>query len=512
MGVRRAVVSAGLVAVVALLWALLPQKAANRTAPSPATGPLKPAPTATGGSPAEPEAAPPEAEAAPGTVSGTLRYEDGTPAVGGKLTMHSGDVEVDATGAFRFDNVRPGYQSIFLVRQLELREFWLDPGEERRFDLVIARGGTLRGRVVAAEERLPLNCAVDLVTREGRIIYRDGTRGGSFDFGWVPGGGYYVVAHGHYARWNPAKLDASAGKVAPEPEDGEFDLRNRDLEVAKPGFQTTVVACDVDRPDVALEIALPHSRSIDVRFENLPPEWAGRGDVEIRYVIQWRDRRGLDFTLPPSNAIGWSFGGPFGTALDERGAASLRAPPPGVYTMSFVDPYGRVPAWLEQEVTIPEGSLPDPVIRLPDGARVIVSHGGPDGLAIGPVIAYAARASDADRVFARVPAGHHAIWTLGDFCKVRVGEIDVPSGGEIRHEIKPSGTASLYARLESTDGDDPAELRREGDNEVVASEYRPRHWFSFFELEAGRYTLIVKGRRIPIVLAEGQRLDLGVIR
>jgi hypothetical protein len=478
------------------------------------SAPFEALPTAGSAPPPEPEAPPAaDSEEARGTITGTLRYEDGAPAVGRKLTIHGeADVEVDAAGVFRFENVRPGSHTIFLVRQLDLTELWLEPREERRFDLVIARGATVCGRVVSADERVPVFCAVDVVTREGYILYRGQTyKNGLFDFGWVPGGSY-VVAHGNNAQWSREKTEVSKGDD--EELEGEFEPWGRDLKVAKPGFQSAVVAYDGDRPDVAMEIALPRSRQIEIRFENLPPEWTGPIDYEIRYMIWWRDDRGINFTLPPSNAIGQSFDGVEWTSLDERGAVSMPAPPPGTYTMSFLDPYGRVPVWIEQKVTIPEGPLPDLAIRLPDGARVIVLRGGRECLAIGPAIAYPPRprrsAPDPEHVFPRVPRGHHAIWRLDRFHRVRVGEIDVPATGDIRHVLGPNGTSQLQAKLESNAQDDPAELRREADGEVVAQEYWPLHWFEFSGLEAGRCTLVVKGRRIPVVLAEGQRLDLGV--
>ncbi len=507
----------GLVAVAALIWALLPAKDALRTAPVVTTAPSDAMPAGAGVTTVpEPDAATPDAKEAFGTVTGTLRYEDGAPAVGRSLTIDGEqDVEVDAAGDFHFDNVRPGYRTLFLVPRLELRDLWLEPGEERGIDLVIARGATVRGRVVAADERVPVFCAIDVVTREGRILHRGETKKhGLFDLGWVPGAGY-VVAHGHCAQWSRRKPDVSKGGSDPEPDEeeheGELENWGRDRELAKPPLQSAVVACDTDRPDVALEIALPRSRGIEIRFENLPPEWTGRGSA-IPYMIWWRDRRGIDLTLPPSNAIGNPFPGFGSISLDERDTVHLSAPPPGVYTMSLLDPNGFLPAWVEPEVTIPEGAPPDQTIRLPDGARVIVSHGGPEGLAIGPASAFPPRPPDPGHVFPRVPKGHHAIWRVGRFSRVRVGEIDVPSGGEIRHEIGPSGTAGVRAKLEAAGGDDPAELRRESDNEVVASECWSRHWFAFSGLEAGRYTLIVKGRRIPVVLVEGEKLDLGVIR
>jgi hypothetical protein len=244
-----------------------------------------------------------------------------------------------------------------------------------------------------------------------------------------------------------------------------------------------------------------------VRFENLPPEW----HRDIPYVLEWRDPRGLSLTLPPSNRIGWP-SGCYSTRIDDNGRAEpLPAPEAGQYTLSLVPPdRDDVPAWLTREVTIPEGAPPALVLRIPDGARVtLIAQGEPGRLAIGP--AEAGPWEEGRVVFPRVPAGRHEIWRLDRFGSVRVGEIDVPAHGEIRHELKPLGTARLEAEFEWSPKPDAVELRRDADGQVMARDPHGGR-VRFERLDPGNYTLVAGEHRITVVLADGEKLDLGAIR
>jgi hypothetical protein len=473
-----------LVAVVALVVLYFAQPAHDgvdrRAAPQPAAAPGKPAsaldPTSDGVLSAEP--APPPEPRGVGTVVGTVRYEDGTPAaglrimVGGSSTWH----RIGDDGSFRFESVRAHPWHRLTLDTVDVAHFPLAAGEEQRFDIVVPRGGVLRGIVVTKEDGAAAKRCPVLVSADewGEVASRLTREDGTFEVGWVPGG-----------RW--------VLRVIPD----------------RSTHQSIVVECPVRGRDVDVRVELESARPLPLRFENLPPEWR-----EEMPLVPWlHDRGGRLLSLPPSNAIGWP-GGEWSTSLDPLGQPKNRiaSPAPGVYTVAMVQttphsPYHGIP-WLMLPVNIPEDMQAEVVIRIPDGARVTVVSPQPlRELAIGPARAYGDDGAPPRYTFPRVPSGDHAIWEVGRLHMVRVGEITVPAGGDFRHELAPTGTAQL-----SGEASLPLELRRTADDLIVARKWTGGVRFQFPHLSAGRYVLATRESRVPVELVEGQALDVGVVR
>ena len=127
---------------------------------------------------------------------------------------------------------------------------------------------------------------------------------------------------------------------------------------------------------------------------------------------------------------------------------------------------------------------------------------------IGPVILFLQRTRKVR--FPYVPAGRHGIWFLRANQEIRVGEVEVRAGNEIRHELTLSGTAVLRGRPDPY-GESAAELRRPN-GQVVAREAGSSSDFAFIGLQPGSYLLVLGERRIPVQLAYDQDLDLGILR
>jgi len=428
------------------------------------------------------EPTPPPESGATGTVFGTVRYEDGVPATGLRVTVWNGKAPtLGDDGCFRFEGVDADTSHRLSVEGVTVARFSISPDEERRLDIVLPRGGTLCATVVTKEEGEAIqDCRILLSSTEwGWITMGMSREDGTFEVGWVPGGHYRFLVFPRY----PYAVD--------------------------PTHRTAAVEVQVGDGGLAFRITLQPARPIPLRFQNLPPEWTER----MPLVAWWYDRQGRLLSLPPSNAIGWD-GGDWDTDLDPLGRPKygLPIPPVGEYTLELVqvtprEGYYGLP-WLTMPVVVAETMPSEITVRLPDGARVtVVAQDAFEELNIGPARAYRERREPAHYVFPRVPAGHYVIWERDRWNQVRVGEITVPTGGEIREDLSPAGTAILV-------GKSPAllELRRASDDLLVARADFGGGQFRFSHVPAGRYLLSTGQSQVQVDLLDGQTLDVGSVR
>jgi hypothetical protein len=407
-------------------------------------------------------------------ICGTVKYEDGAPAEGLRVHCVAGpEVSLDPQGSFHFE-VEPRVFWKVCLGRIALEMIYAEPGEEYRVNAVVPRGAELHGVVVTADGgRAATGCLVFLFSeRWGTLGMIETRRNGHFDTDWLPHGTYDVI-------------------VQP---------------VRHQRYRTEIVSFD-STTGRRLRIALSPAPAMPLRFENLPPEW--RSGLPL--VVWCFDGKSRLLTPAPTNRIGARVDGLRSLDLDEEGrpTSSMPTPEPGNYTLALLDPAHRERRWLTRDIVVTDGPLEDIVLRIPDGARVVVTPEGDttnlDNLVIGP--AAASNSDDGVYLFPRVPAGHHAIWWSGNGALVRLRDIDVPKSGEIRCTPHIPEDAAAITGWAARRG--PTELRRPGDDQLVARKSPRGLWFEFAPLAPGHYVLVVGERRVPITLAPRQRLELG---
>jgi len=422
--------------------------------------------------PGEPATA--DATADRGIVRGRLTYEDGSPAAGLPVTLQYGHfpTTTDNAGEFRID--APSGEHALYLGLLELEEFELRPRQEHVAEHVVPRGAVVSGSVVAAEDGRPLGRLWPWLYGS-RLSEMTFTReDGTFMFGWVPSGTYHLVV----------------------PDSG-------------PRRRTEVAVFTVESADIVVRIEAAEAPPLRVRLENLPAEWL----KTVPLYIEIRDEAGHPHTVPPSDAIGGPHG-PFETSVDPTGYV-LYAPPvpiPGRYMLSLLHMAWDTP-YLEVPFESPACVDNEIVVRIPDGARLVVTHPGdvrlPWGRLSGLVVgtSFGNFGDAAERVvFPRVSAGRQTIWKTNTWSVVRVGEVEIPGSGEASYTID----SDLGARIEGASrGERNVRLHREGDGLLVAWKREGSPQIAFGALAPGRYTLLVDDRRIPIELAIRQVIDFG---
>lgn len=429
-----------------------------------------------------------------GAVYGSLRYADGGAASNialdvdgrrgvddwfGYLGVLRDTARVRTDGTFRLEGV-PAWPLLRLragaavVAQFELR-----PGEERRLDVVVPRGGVLRGVVVDRVGGIPIShCTLRAWNREWGETGAEQTIGddGRFEFGWVPGG-----------NWNLIVVPPS-------------NLRE--------SHASAVVPCSLHGGDVDLRVELKSSRPVPIRFTNVPRDWA----AELPLVAWWYDSEGRLLSARPGNSLGRPTG-IRSTPLDAAGRPiqNVPSPAPGRYTLKLVTVGVHAPnaprIWTEFDLTVPDDTTDDLVVRLPDGAQVsIVTREDYGVLAIGPVSSEKRDSEDEFR-FPRVPAGRHTIWSMCGFQYARVGEFTVPTRGALRYELLSPGTAEIRGSADLV-----LALRRMPDAVLIAKKWSGPSKFSFTRLAGGEYLLVTRRSRVSVTLADGQTLDIGTVR
>jgi len=420
-----------------------------------------------------------EEEPAPGraTISGRVRYSDGSAAPGRRIQVGpSLWTDTDEDGRFRFRDAEPGgyfaaVDGAFLLR------FQIAVGEVRDLDIEIARGH-VGGIVLDAETGEPINEVTVLLGPDRWGLASFTGRNGRFEFPTVPPGTHRLVA-----------LDAASNRCYSEP---------------LSAYETETVACPVGGSDVDLAFRLRRARPLQVRFENVPSAWRS----ELPLALVFKDRLGQ----LPDLACG---SGEVPLWLDDAGR--LRhpppAPPPGEYDMVTVATRRQPIPWLSQPLSVPKGPVVEQTIRLPDGGSVVLEFPWATRehtcfLRVGPILVM--ENAVAELRIPYVPEGRQGIWLLCTRYEVRVGEVTVTAGREVRIAQPPGGSAALRGRLDPP-SDELVVLRDERD-EVIASQWRWSYDFEFGLLPAGSYVFEAGDLRFPVTLAEGETKDLGILR
>jgi len=408
-----------------------------------------------------------------GVIRGRLTYRDGSPAGGVPVSLQYAHfkTQTDAAGQYRID--APAGQHSLYVGLLEIEDFELRAGQQHVADHVIPRGATVSGVVVAAEDGSPLTRGWPRLYGELVSAGSFTRKTGAFQFSWIPNGNYHLVVAG-----------------------------------SGPSRRTALIAFAVESTEVDLRVEIPIAPPLPLRFTNLPAEWR----ESVPFHIEIVDGGGRRHTVPRSNAIGFP-GGPESTDFDQAGRAQ-NAPPtpaPGKYVLKLMDV-----AWSEPYLEVPfdsPGRDQEVEVRIPDGARVVVSqlhevitHTSPrlNRLVVGTACERLLPFRQIE--FPRVPAGRRAIWKIGSWSSVRLGQVDVPPSGDVMHVIDRDLNAGI--RGEGV-GDREIQLLHEADDALVAWKLEGSPKFLFSPLCAGRYVLVVDGHRRAVELNARQMIDLG---
>jgi len=410
-----------------------------------------------------------------GVIRGTIRYEDGSPVTGLNVLLDDFWEKPLVDGTFRYERVPAGCRWLYLESVL-VETILLRPDQERRLDIRVRRGGRVKGLATAADTGEPIRHRVVSLKGPWETNARLTGDDGAFDLGWVAGGSYDLVVV-HYGAYGG-----------------------------------TVVPCDVDK-DLDVAVAVPRAVPLRVRFDNLLEEWrvdngwAANARYSLHLDVLFHDSAGRLLSLPYSNRIGWPHG-PRSIELDEHGrpVRPFRAPGRGTYSLTLRGRRCENP-WLRIPALVPDPSK-EIVLRFPDGVPVTVVGDGEvlSALRIGP-----ARVGVSDEgvaYFERTPFGRHVIWHSTRFSEVKVGEIEVVGKEAIEHDLGPLGRARLRG-LAATEF--LPELRRAADDALVARKLGGGSLFRFVPLHAGAYVLVHGDLRVPVTLAAGQDLDLGLV-
>ncbi|MEM8883332.1 MAG: sigma-70 family RNA polymerase sigma factor [Planctomycetota bacterium] len=290
----------------------------------------------------------------------------------------------------------------------------------------------------------------------------------------------------------------------------DADGRFRFAHLPRGDYQLTVrhTGCEiwagtVEASDEAalVEIQLRHQRELEVRFENLPPEWRDApiylhvSDSEHLFVHSYRPR-----------------------LVD--GVARIPAPPPGRYRIMQIASLGSPLPAMESNVEIAPHTLEPVVFKLPSGAVltgiVTKSDGTPYHGALELERGKLGFRTDKRGRFRvpSAPAGRTWVRLPLDLLRARLIEIDVPAGGAAHFDIRLPGGAGFTTEATSDRKLDfyIVELRR-GD-EVVGQGFSYDGKVRFEHLAPGRYELQVRAneattRKITVDLAanEMRKLD-----
>ena len=436
-----------------------------------------------------PEPVTPDREPIPdgkGSVAGVIRFDDGSPLAHCKLSLWGTPAvmgETDDQGRFHIHGDWV-YDRVLCVRGDD-ESYYMGLGTARmkadevvELDLTIQRGFMLEGIITRAGTDEPVaGAAVHFRRRDdGREQARFGLvntdRAGRFRFEYMPKATY-------------------------------------DVDVTSPGLEPKLVALDLGG-DRTLALALKPARALIVKFEALPPAWAG---ATIHLMIQRMDEA--------------AFTSSFERKIDDMGEVYVDAPPPGRYRAELIPARGApLPRLTESKLIIREQEPPRLVFEIPAGSSVVGSVVLPDGTPYrGALLSfdegdYETRADQSGAFsFSFVAAGANRLLLGGSGSwQLALDDLEIRASGSIRHDIQLHGTASVKGRLvtDAVSWSFHVELFRAGDKE----RFHARAWpegngeFSLPHVEAGEYRLRATARDVApierdIALVQGEQLDLG---
>ncbi|MEM8884068.1 MAG: sigma-70 family RNA polymerase sigma factor [Planctomycetota bacterium] len=420
------------------------------------------------------------------SVFGRVRFRDGSPAAGYRLSLSGSPAHVvttDAEGRYHIHDewvsprdlcIRGPLDYSFCVAHAPLRE-----DERIEVDVVLERGFTVSARVTRKDDGGPV--------KRARV---------------------YLRSNNHdrkQGRWGWLLLDDEGRLRFDHVPAGSYQLQV----VESPGLESVSRLIEVeDHLDVA--IALRTSRPFIVQFENLPAAWRGANATLSFYRMG-----GPHFSISAR-----------GVALDAQDRLVVDAPPPGKYHITLLRSGGPLPRVDFGEYVVTSATLEPVVHRFPYGARVQGRIVHPDGAPLAErslSLGGAKGTTDGDGRFEIpfVKQGRHGIWIGGDgLAKVRVGVVEVPPSGGVRADVRIRGTAALTGTF---DRDAPrmggsVELYRPGAKEAIARwDFGSRREFRIPHLEAGEYELRTwsigsaeSSKRIFV--EEGASMELGELK
>jgi len=417
-----------------------------------------------------------------GSVSGVLKFRDGSPASGYQVSLSGSPAKIvrtDAAGRFHLHDEWVDQRGLCFRGprdySLSIMSITLEEDKRVEVDVTIDRGFTVSAEVVRQEDGEPVSGA--------RVYLRSDE------------------PDQRQARWGWVKLGA----------DGRLRFRHvlpgsyRIQVVECPGLEATSRTIEVSS-DRSMRIEMKPARSLMVKFENLPAVWRGSS-----VSLMFNKIGGPFFSVDAPN-----------TKLDAEDRLLVDAPQRGRYHVTFFPGDSGMPRLDFGEYVVSDAPLEPIVHRFPNGARVVgtvlLADGTPFANRTVNLVPAGARAkTDAqgrfEIPFAREGNSRILVWPRGG-TYVWIGNVEIPATGSVRADVRIRGTATLTGEFDrtATRWGGTVELFRQGEKRFgVDRKIR----FDF--IEAGDYELRAWSVNAaqsskPLFVEKGARIDLGEVK
>ena len=422
-----------------------------------------------------------------GSVVGTLRFRDGSPAVGYSVSLSGSPAKIDTTnaqGRFHLHDEWVDQRDLCLrgPRGFSMGVATVSMKEDERVEIevVLERGHTFTAEFVREDDGAPV---VDAHVR------------------------LYFEGEGQkQARWGWGDLGADGRMVFPHVPVGSYRLQI----VKCPGLEASSRTIEITG-DQSLIVKVKTARVVHLKFENMPAAFRGS-----TVMVMFESLAGPSFSIDSVAA-----------RLSEEDGMRLDAPPHGRYQVTLSPMRSKMPRLNLGEYVV-SSKDPEPIVhRFPMGASVVGTVLRPDGK---PLANTSVRLEQA-RVYAKtdesgkfeIPFARagtsRIVLILRNGSSIVVGSVVVPESGAVRADVRIRGTATITGEFDrnATRWGGAVELFRKGEDRATATwRFGVDRSIRFEYVEAGDYELrtwavnAVQSSR-ALFVEKGARIDLGEI-
>ncbi len=402
-------------------------------------------------------------------VSGTLRYEDGSPVPGAVLLL-SGDRTTTAVtasdGRFEISSAaaKTGNHDLMMkgvgdYDSIAISRVRLKVDVPKTIEVTITRGLEWSGVVLAEETRKPI-LAVVVLNRGGAAMAK----------GWQGSTCIAICNKSGRFRFNHVPASPYTASIRAK------GYQSRTMQLGESSFESPA------------EILLGAASKLQVKLKGIAPAW-----TKIPLLI----------TIRSTKADG-RLDGKFHEAHHRRGEGpwTIPVPPPGRYEVEIRSPKHREFPRLSRSLEVATETPAPMEFEIDEGIRVVGSVSLPDGTAVpsarvrwGPNDAEAKTNENGRFEFPHVPNGSGTMQIWNGVFWVGLGAFEIPRSGQLETRLRTHGTGTIRGRCE-VDGKPPsASIRlmlRGPDGKLLGSGFTKRDGtFALQWLSAGRYMVSI---------------------